>query len=241
MSGTLYVLPNVLSSDNLETLSLEAIELLERLRYFAVENVKTARRTIRAFGIDTDFSTCTFYSIHHKTDALELNNQYQAILNSLKEGHDVGILSDAGMAGIADPGNQLVFLAQQQRLRIKPIVGPSSIFLALAASGLNGQQFQFHGYLPIEARSRKQALQEMEREAIRTGASQLFMETPYRNNALLLAIKESCRPDSLLCIASNITAEDEFIRTQEVQYWNTKKIDLNKKPTIFIIGRNGKT
>ncbi len=236
-SGKLYVLPNILSPDNLETLSLEAVELLETLRFFAVENVKTVRRTIRAFGIDTDFSTCTFFTIHHKTEVNELEQQYALVIDALENGHDVGILSDAGMAGIADPGSDLVFRAHQNNIPVRPIVGPSSLFLALAASGLNGQQFQFKGYLPIEARSRRHAIQEMERESIRSGSSQLFMETPYRNNALFKAVVEHCRPDTYLCVASQLTSANEYIQCQPIDYWQSKKIDLNKKPTIFIIGR----
>ncbi len=237
MKATLYVLPNVLSPDNLETLSLEALEIMEHLQYFAVENAKTTRRALRSFGIDTDFSTCSFFTIHHKMKAVELAQEYQLALDALEQGHDVGIMTDAGMAGIADPGAELISLAHQQDIVVKPIVGPSSIILALAASGLNGQQFTFHGYLPIEERSKKQAIQELEREVIRTSASQIFMETPYRNMSLFQSVLDYCRPSSLLCVASNITSPDEYIKTKSIENWKQQKVNLNKKPTIFILGK----
>ena len=236
MNGTLYVLPNFLSGDNLETLSLEALELLEKLRLFAVENVKTTRRMIRSYGIETDFSTCEFYSIHHKTNEQELSITYNEIIKQLRSGQDVGVLSEAGMAGIADPGSELVAKAHQEGIRVQPIVGPSSILLALSASGFNGQKFTFHGYLPIEARHRKAELKALEAEVNRSNASQLFMETPYRNKQLLAAIVESLHPETLLCIACDLTAEQETIRTQTVGQWKNSKLDIHKRPAIFILG-----
>jgi len=236
MKGTLYILPNIISPDNLGSLSLDALEILEELTHFAVENPKTARRFIRALGIQTDFDTCEFINIHHKTDARELSEQYQVILQFLKEGKSVGILSDAGMAGIADPGSELVALAHENQLPISPIVGPSSIFLALAASGFNGQKFVFHGYLPIEERHRRAELKAMEAEVVRSKQTQLFMETPYRNNKLLQTMRESLREETKLCVASNLTGMNEMVLTQPMKVWNKQKHDLNKRPSIFLIG-----
>lgn len=236
MKAVLYVLPNAISGENLATLSLEAMEVLEELTVFAVENPKSVRRFIRALGIDTDFNECEFISIHHKTDPIELNQNYDQILNHLQEGTSVGILSDAGMPGIADPGSKLIGKAHQHLFPVKPITGPSSIFLALAASGFNGQKFTFHGYLPIEERHRKADLKAMEAEVLRSNTTQIFMETPYRNNKLLQSMRDSLKPETVACIACNITGEKEMILTQPMRIWTKQKHDLNKRPAIFLIG-----
>ena len=237
MTGKLYVLPSVLSPDNLETLSLEALELLEQLHCFAVENVKTTRRMIRSFGIQTNFDDCEFYNIHHKNDETELSMAYSRAIEQLKEGVDVGILSEAGMAGMADPGSRLVARAHQNGISVKPIVGPSSVLLALCASGFNGQQFTFHGYLPIEGRHRRAELKSLEEEVNRSTETQLFMETPYRNKQLFSALTEHLQHDTLLCIACNLTAENEFIRTQTISKWKQSAPDIHKQPAIFILGK----
>lgn len=236
MKGTLYILPNVLATDNPATLSLEALDIYENLRHFAVENVKTTRRSIRSFGIETDFNECTFYDIHHKNNPTELSMNYGNALQALLDGEDVGIVSEAGMPGIADPGSKLVAMAHQKGVNIHPIVGPSSIFLALCSSGFNGQKFTFHGYLPIEARHRKTDLKAMEAEVTRSKATQIFMETPYRNMQLLKAICEALKPDTMLCVACNITSENQKIHTRPVRAWAKTKMDLNKQPCIFLIG-----
>lgn len=238
MKGTLYVLPNIISPENLATMSLEALEILEELRHFAVENVKTTRRMLRSFGIETDFEECTFYPIHHKTDPTELSMNYGNAMNTLLSGQHVGILSEAGMAGIADPGSHLVAMAHKQGLAVKPITGPSSIFLALCASGFNGQKFTFHGYVPIEARHRKADLKAMEAEVKRSKTTQIFMETPYRNMQMLSAICEALHPDTLLCIACNISATNERIHTKKVSAWKKSRMEFNKQPCIFIIGES---
>jgi len=236
MKGILYVLPNVISGDNLATLSLEALEVIEELSVFAVENPKFARRFIRALGIDTNFDECEFISIHHKTDQIELNQNFDRVLDHLQNGVSVGILSDAGMAGIADPGSQLIGKTHQHQFRVKPITGPSSIFLALAASGFNGQKFTFHGYLPIEERHRKSDLKAMEAEIQRSNTTQIFMETPYRNNKLLQTMRDALKPETLVSIACNISGENEMIVTQPMRIWSKQKHDLNKRPAIFLIG-----
>lgn len=237
MTGTLYVLPNILSADNLESLSLQALDLLERLRFFAVENVKTTRRMIRAFGIETNFDDCEFYNIHHKNGAGKLSQTYEAAIEQLQIGNDVGILSEAGMAGIADPGSELVARAHKAGIQVKPIVGPSSILLALCASGFNGQKFTFHGYLPIEARHRRAEIKALETEVNRSNTTQIFMETPYRNMQLMAAIVEHLHSETLLCVACNITADDEFIQMKPIKEWSKSKVDLHKKPAIFLVGK----
>jgi len=236
MNGTLYVLPNVLSVDNDTVISGEVRTIITSLRHFAVENVKVTRRYIRSLGIKTDFDTCSFYEIWHKRDAEELEKNYSEAIAVLRGGEDVGILSDAGVAGIADPGNNLVALAHHYDIPVRPITGPSSIFLALMASGFNGQKFSFHGYLPVEQRSRTAALKELEKQAKIRGGTQIFMETPFRNQQMLESITKTLSPETMLCVAANITAPNEFVKTRPIKYWNAKNYNFHKKPCIFLIG-----
>ena len=239
MKGTLYVLPALLAPENLETLSLEALEILENLTHFAVENVKTTRRMLRSLGIETDFNQCNFYPIHHKTNTIELNQTFNEAISALENGADIGILSEAGMAGIADPGSRLIALAHQANIKVKPIVGPSSILLALCASGFNGQKFTFHGYLPIEERHRKDEIKKLEAEVNRSNATQIFIETPYRNVQLLKSLQEVLQPTTMLSIACNLTSSKEMIQTKAIQQWKTNKTNevINKQPAVFLIGK----
>lgn len=233
--STIYVLPNLLS-ENVNALSIEAMERMKELRVFAVENVKMARRSLRALGIKTDFDACRFYCIHHKTDSVELDKVYHELLEEASQGNDIGILSDAGMAGVADPGSSFVSLAHKNRLLVRPIAGPSSILLALCASGFNGQKFTFHGYLPIEKKHREATLKEWEQEVRRSKTTQIFMETPYRNKQLLDTIVNCLHTETLLCIAINITSEREKIISQPIKYWANSKVDIQKQPAIFLLG-----
>lgn len=212
------------------------MEILENIRCFAVENPKIARRSIRNFGIETNFNECEFFDIHHKNRPGELSLAYGEIMDRLKNGKSVGILSDAGMAGIADPGNEIIALAHKNGIQVKPMVGPSSIILALAASGFSGQQFVFHGYLPIDERERKQSLKALEIEAKRSNFTQIFMETPYRNVQLFKTMLTYLHPETMLCIACNITSDKEMIQTKSMANWKKAKIDINKQPAIFLIG-----
>ncbi|MBX2845688.1 MAG: SAM-dependent methyltransferase [Saprospiraceae bacterium] len=236
MTGTLYVLPNVLSPENQATISEEARTIIAELRHFAVENVKVTRRYIRALGIKTDFDACSFYEIWHKRSDEELLEAYGGALRALESGEDVGILSDAGAAGIADPGSALVALAHRHQFPVRPISGPSSIFLALMASGFNGQKFQFHGYLPVEARSKQAAIKALETETRVHNTTSIFMETPYRNQQMLEALVNHLQPNTLLCVAADLTGPAEFVKTQPIKSWKNAKINLHKKPCIFLIG-----
>ncbi len=159
----------------------------------------------------------------------------QAFRQKLREGKTIGIISEAGCPGVADPGQLLVAAAQEMNVEIKPLVGPNSILLALMASGMNGQQFRFAGYLPIDNQQRMQYIREMEADSAKKNCTQIFIETPYRNNQLLETLLKTCKPSTRLCVAVNITGEKEWIKTKEVAEWKKEKIDIHKQPAIFLL------
>ncbi|WP_138477803.1 SAM-dependent methyltransferase [Dyadobacter bucti] len=228
---SLYLIPTILAEETAEkVLSPQIRDVIKNLDVFFVENIRTARRFISSLKLGKVIDNITFIELHKDTPEPETMNS----LRSLSA--DAGIISEAGCPGVADPGAVAVHFAHQIGIRVIPLVGPSSILLALMASGMSGQSFAFQGYLPIEKTERKKALQSLEREARQRQQTQLFMETPFRNNQLLDAVLETCMPDTLLCIASNVTATDEFIKTLPVKNWKKVKPDLHKKPTIFLIG-----
>lgn len=228
---SLYLIPTILAEETAEkVLSPQIRDVIKNLDVFFVENIRTARRFISSLKLGKVIDNITFIELHKDTPEPETMNR----LRSLSA--DAGIISEAGCPGVADPGAVAVHFAHQLGIRVIPLVGPSSILLALMASGMSGQSFAFQGYLPIDKNERKKALQTLEREARQRQQTQLFMETPFRNNQLLDAVLETCMPDTLLCIASNVTATDEFIKTLPVKNWKKAKPDLHKKPTIFLIG-----
>jgi len=228
---SLYLIPTILAEETAEkVLNPQIRDVIRNLDVFFVENIRTARRFISSLKLGKVIDNITFIELHKDTPESETMNS----LRSLSV--DAGIISEAGCPGVADPGAVAVHFAHQIGIRVIPLVGPSSILLALMASGMSGQSFAFQGYLPIEKTERKKALQSLEREARQRQQTQLFMETPFRNNQLLDAVLETCMPDTLLCIASNVTAADEFIKTLPVKNWKKVKPDLHKKPTIFLIG-----
>ncbi len=228
---SLYLIPTILAEETAEkVLSPQIRDVIKNLDVFFVENVRTARRFISSLKLGKVIDNITFIELHKDTPEPETMNSLRSLSS------DAGIISEAGCPGVADPGAVAVHFAHQIGIRVIPLVGPSSILLALMASGMSGQSFAFQGYLPIEKTERKKALQSLEREARQRQQTQLFMETPFRNNQLLDAVLETCMPDTLLCIASNVTATDEFIKTLPVKNWKKVKPDLHKKPTIFLIG-----
>lgn len=229
--GKVYLIPTVLYNDAMETIPHYIVDAIRDCGVFFVEQEKTARRFIKRLWKDFVVDDQQWFTIHKAED--EVKQQFIALL---KAGHHIAIISEAGCPGIADPGQILVHAAQQLGCTIQPLVGPSSILLALMASGLHGQRFQFHGYLPIEASDRRKKIRELEQEARKYQATQLFIETPYRNNALLKDLLEQCEPDTLLCIATDITAPTEFIRTKRIGAWKKEIPELHKRPTIFLIG-----
>ncbi len=236
MSGksTLFLIPSSLNAEySGDQVAINAIPEISHLRHFAVENIRHARRYLRQLLPDLIIDECTFYEMGKHAGPEELEHALQV----LKSGSDIGVISEAGLPGVADPGNNIVAGAHQQGFRVKPIIGPGSVFLALMASGFNGQEFTFHGYLPRENQDRSKKLKDLEQTLNRTGYTQIFMETPYRNEQLLADILKSCLPSTGLCIACAITTPDEYIRSMTVAQWKKEKTDLHKKPAIFLIGR----
>lgn len=231
-TGKLYLLPNLLGPTDKElVITAGATKIINELTHFIVENEKSARRHLRAIGFEQSFDNIVLYSIgKHSDDAM-----YPTYLKVAKEGINIGILSEAGMPGIADPGSEIIALAHSRNLKVIPLSGPSSIIMALISSGMNGQQFSFHGYLPKDKRARTKKLQQIEK-AVGLFGSQIFMETPFRNEQLLADILKNCSHSTQLCIACNLTLSDEFIATKTVAEWKKNIPNLDKKPTVFVIG-----
>jgi 16S rRNA (cytidine1402-2'-O)-methyltransferase len=232
MAGKLYLIPNTLGDDRIAlTIPTEVATLTCRLRFFIVENLRTTRRYLRALDKTMDIDGSTFFILDkHTTD-----KEFAEYLKPLRKGHDMGIISEAGCPGVADPGASVVKLAHQQDIEVIPLVGPSSILLALMASGMNGQNFAFNGYLPIQKEERIKTIKQLEARVHHEGQTQLFIETPYRNTALAQDLVSTCRPDTLIGIACNLTLPDGFVLTKSASAWKGHLPDIHKKPTIFLI------
>jgi 16S rRNA (cytidine1402-2'-O)-methyltransferase len=230
--GTLYLLPTLLSEGTMEqVLSPYIKNTIKSIQYFIVENVRTTRRFISALNLGIQIDDLTFFELNKHTPVESITG----FLEPLQQGNSMGLLSEAGLPGIADPGSEIVKLVHRQGLHVKPLTGPSSIFLALMASGLNGQNFAFNGYLPIQKSDRLQAIRKLEKRSRDEQQSQIFMEAPYRNNQLLEDILKSCKGDTFLCIAADLTSDQEFIKTKTVDQWKKKRPALHKRPCIFIL------
>lgn len=230
--GNLYLLPTTLGeTDPLEVLPLSVKKLVERIDYYIVENEKTARRSIKNLVPEKSQPSLNLFQLNKHTDPAEL----PFFLEPCNKGHDVGLLSEAGCPGIADPGAEIVKLAHQQGIRVVPMVGPSSILLALMASGMNGQNFAFNGYLPIDKSERKQEIRFLERLSMERKQAQIFIETPYRNNKMLEDLIQILHPATRICVATDITLPSETIISNTAREWAKIKVDLHKRPTIFIL------
>ena len=230
--GCVYLIPTPIAEDTANTmLSLQTKSIVEKLSYFLVENIRTARRFISSLKIEKNIEDIQFAELNKDTPPESLPTLFAAVL----QGQNVGIMSEAGCPGIADPGALAIAYAHQHQLKVIPVPGPSSIFLALMASGMNGQSFVFHGYLPIQTGERIKAIKMIEKEAYQRQQTQIFMETPYRNNKLLEDLLKHCRPDTRLCIAKNITGTDEYIKTLQVKEWKKALPDMHKVPAIFLV------
>ena len=230
--GKLYLIPTILGKETQEeTLPSTILKSIKEIDIFIVENLRTARRHIKKIYREKDIDATTFYS-YGKHDTLSLEEDF---LPHILSGQNVGLLSEAGLPCIADPGSKIVEYAHNFQIDVVPFVGPSSIILALMASGMNGQNFAFTGYLPIDKSDRTRALRYLESLTKKTGQTQIFMETPYRNHQLFDTIIKVCSNNTKLCIASDITLPSENIKTKTIAEWKQEKINMNKKPAIFLI------
>ena len=232
MKGKLYLIPATLGECSVDAVIPANVKsIIRKLNIFIVENIRTARRYIRKIDASKSIDDITFFVLNKHTE----KEQLPELLVPLKEGRNVGVITEAGVPGIADPGEDIVRMAHEQEIKVVPLVGPSSITLALMGSGLNGQNFAFNGYLPIQSNERKKKLKMLEKRSHQENQTQIFMETPYRNNQMLKDILDHCRDQTLLCIASNITLENEHIQTRSIKDWRKYIPDLNKKPSIFLL------
>ena len=231
--GTLYLIPVTLGDTPVNQVIPEYnTHIINEIEVYIVENIKTARRFLKRSGIVKAIDELTFFELNKRTQLHDL----PTFLKPLDEGKNIGILSEAGCPGVADPGAEIVNLAQQKNIKVVPLVGPSSILLSLMASGFNGQSFCFNGYLPKEQKDRIYKLKELERRVFSQHQTQLFIETPFRNNNLLEDLLKNCADHTKLCIAIDITLPTEQIHTKTIQEWKTVKTDLHKKPCIFLLG-----
>ena len=230
---TLYLIPTPLAPDtNTDVLPPPITAVVARVDCFFVEEVRTARRFISSLRTGRVIDETQFFDLNKDTPEADTRRQLTELLG---QNRDAGVLSEAGCPGVADPGAVAVRLAHQLGFRVEPLVGPSSILLALMASGMSGQSFVFHGYLPIDRADRSRVLKQLEADAKRKQQTQIFMETPYRNNALLADLLATAQPDTRLCIACHVTAPDALIQTKTVHEWHSRLPDLHKKPTIFLL------
>lgn len=230
--GVLYLIPALIGDSATDyALPSSTQDVVNDIRFFAVENIRSARRFLSKLKISTPINDLEFAELNKRTPA----NEIEQILVQLIHGKNVGVISEAGCPAVADPGADLVCLAHEKGIKIVPMIGPSSILLALMASGMNGQNFVFHGYLPKEKHKRIKSIVAVEKLACERNQTQIFMEAPYRNQPLLDDIVKHCKEETLLCLATSITSSDEKIVTRSISQWRKNIPNINKKPTIFLL------
>ena len=232
MEVALYLLPVTLGETTIEkVLPTYNKEIILGIKHFIVEDVRSARRFLKKVERNINIDELTFYPLNKHTSPEDISGY----LKPLTEGNPMGVISEAGCPAVADPGADVVAIAQRKNLKVIPLVGPSSIILSVMGSGFNGQSFAFHGYLPIEPNERIKRIKALEQRVYSENQTQLFIETPYRNLKMMEDILKNCRPQTKLCVAANITCEGEFIKTKTVKEWQGKLPDINKIPCIFLI------
>ncbi|WP_297805174.1 SAM-dependent methyltransferase [uncultured Polaribacter sp.] len=232
MNGKLYLIPTTLGeTEPLEVMPLSVKKVIEQIDYYIVENEKSARRFVKKISPKKSQSSLQLMLLDKYAEDIETSKY----LDVCKQGVNVGLLSEAGVPAIADPGASIVKIAHENNIRVIPLVGPSSIIMAMMSSGMNGQNFAFNGYLPIDKSDRKKAIKDLERLSKDKNQSQIFIETPYRNEKMFTDLKGALTPTTNLCIAADITLPSEYIKTLMVKDWKTQHPDLHKKPAIFII------
>jgi 16S rRNA (cytidine1402-2'-O)-methyltransferase len=235
MPVKLYLIPVTIGGSPVaDVIPRLPLEIIRELRYFIVEDLRSARRYLRKAGFKADFETVQFHLLNEHSSDLDLSE----ILKELQAGHSMGLLSEAGVPAVADPGAKIVAQAHLHGIRVVPLAGPSSILMALMASGMNGQSFRFHGYLPVNNPRRQNSIRRIEQAAYDSGDTQIFMETPYRNMSLLEDILRHCREGTMLCVAADISLDTEFIRTKAVRDWRREIPQLHKRPAVFCLNRD---
>ncbi len=230
MTSTIYLVPSVLDEAAVETIPSYIIDAVKKCSVIFAENERTARRFLKSICKEIVIDNYEWFTIHKAEEEL-----ISTFKQKIKEEKNIAIISEAGCPGVADPGQILIAAAQQMNAIIKPLVGPSSILLALMASGMNGQQFEFVGYLPIDNNEKIKRIKELEASSEKNNSTKIFIETPYRNNQLIETILKTCKPSTRFCIASELTSANEYIKTKKVAEWQKEKTDFHKKPVIFLL------
>lgn len=234
--GKVFLIPSLLAEEGVEAIPSYITRHVLECSVFFVENERTARRYLKKLGNTflpgqhIEIDNYEWYAIHKAE-----NEMLPVFRKKIKEGRTIGIISEAGCPGIADPGQILIAVAHEMNADVKPLVGPNSIMLALAASGMNGQRFSFAGYLPIDSNDRIKTIRELESESLKNNTTQIFIETPYRNNPLVEALLRNCKPSTQLCLAVDLTSPDEWIKTKKILDWKKEKLDIHKRPAIFLL------
>jgi 16S rRNA (cytidine1402-2'-O)-methyltransferase len=231
MESRIYIIPSTLGSFGIDIIPQATVDAVRNLRYFIVEDVRTARRYLSKIKMPVKIDDLVFLELNEHTSSGEI----EQLLLPVLEGNDMGIISDAGVPCVADPGAAVIDCAHRQNLKIVPLVGPSSILLAIMAAGMNGQNFAFAGYLPVKENEKHKRIQLLEKRSIQENQTQIFIETPYRNIQLLKSFIQTCNPLTKLCVAANITLADEFIKTLSIAEWKHTQVDIHKKPCIFVM------
>jgi 16S rRNA (cytidine1402-2'-O)-methyltransferase len=229
VTATVYLIPSLLHEEGLRSIPTYITTIVKQCQVLFVENERTARRYLKTLAKEIVIDNYEWFTMVVNDDTVK------AFRKKIKEGKTIGIISEAGCPGIADPGQQLVAIAQEMNIEVRPLVGPNSILLALMASGMNGQQFKFNGYLPIQNPERNKAIKDLESESAKKNCTQIFIETPYRNNQMLDALLSACNASTKLCIAVDLTSEKEFIKTRSAAEWKKDKPDIHKRPAIFLL------
>lgn len=232
MQASLYLIPVTLGDTSIEhVLPQYNHEIILQINHFIVENIRSARRFLKKTDPAINIDDLTFYELNKHTNL----SQIESYLAPIAKGLNVGVISEAGCPAIADPGADIVAIAQQNNINVIPLVGPSSILMSLMASGFNGQSFAFHGYLPIDGTERSKKIKQLEQRIYSENQTQIFIETPYRNNKIVEDLIKNCSASTKLCIAMNITCEDEYIKTRPIKNWSKSLPSMDKKPCIFLI------
>jgi 16S rRNA (cytidine1402-2'-O)-methyltransferase len=230
MAAQVFLIPCVIDELATNTIPVYIVDAVKNCQVIFAENERTTRRFLKSICKEIVIDNYEWFTIHKAED-----EQVNTFKQKIKEGKTIAIISEAGCPGIADPGQILIEVAQQMNIVVKPFVGPSSIFLALMASGMNGQQFEFVGYLPIDNAEKIKVIKELESSSAKNNSTKIFIETPYRNNQLLETLLKTCKPSTKICVAAEITGANEFIKTKTVADWQKQKTDLHKKPVIFLL------
>lgn len=231
--STIYLIPSFIDENAKETLPPYVVDAVKSCQVFFVENERTARRFLKSIWKEMVIDDYEWVLADKST--LRFPATLQAMRAAIKAEKNIGIISEAGCPGVADPGQELIDIAHALGAKVRPLVGPSSILLALMGSGMNGQKFSFHGYLPIDNGERAKTIRELEAESAKKDCSQIFMETPYRNNQLLEQLVKFCQPKTKLCIAANLTSDKESIQTKRIEQWKKEMPDLHKQPVMFVL------